>query len=57
MAKIHHFRRLRHGQTPKLSTPDFLRAEQARDRRQSRLGVVVVVALIAAAVVLLSVWR
>ncbi len=57
MAKVHRFRRLRHGEPRKLSTPDFVRAEQARNRARRGLGILVVVALIAAALVLFGSGR
>lgn len=53
MASIHPFRRLRHGDPRKLSTPDFLREAKARERSRHRLRVIVFLALIAAVLVLL----
>jgi hypothetical protein len=56
MAKIHQFRRLRHGQTRRLSTPDFARRDQAHDRGRRLLGLAVLAALIVIAVLLLNGW-
>lgn len=57
MASIHPFRRLRHGEPRRLSTPDFVRADKARERGRRGLGIVVLVVLIAAALVLFGVGR
>lgn len=55
MGTIHRFRQVRHGEPNRLSTPEFVRRDQARARGRRLLGVAVLAVLIAAALLLYGV--